>query len=540
MEPDSDCVTINSYKIYFNSNTYDTSELDYTFSGLTNCSAYTFSVSSLDNNGHESSLTSINAVPLWPDPPKNLQYTTTASGTINLTWEEPDSDCVTIYSYRIYFNSNTYDTSELDYTFSGLTNCSAYTFSVSSLDNNNNQSLLSTINNVVPIWYNPPTNLIEVSQQLTSITGLTDGLVSVEIAWTPSSNSCSTIGFKIYQNNILIATVPSSTTSYIINNLSTNQTYNFNVTSFATGIESSFSETLIVSLPVIYTTTGSPLSSYSLESIMLKYSFNGTFIFNYNLLMEYTLVGGGGGGGLWSKNFDSGSTGGGGGHILNTNSSRLVSKDTFNLFIGTGGAGGYDYSDPLTSIGKRGSESSIVGTLTLFNVSTQNSVYSGQGGRGAENFSWEGGGGPGGNSTSANGGIYNSTYKNGTGGAGGSLTLVDTNNMIISTTLGGGGFDSQISSGGNGGAGHQGIDGSYYGGGGGGGGANSATMTKGIGGTGGGGNGTQSSPYEAAEDGKSPGGGGGGSNNYGGPPEPKAPLPGNGANGIIIIKFTNP
>ena len=254
--------------------------------------------------------------------------------------------------------------------------------------------------------------------------------------------------------------------------------------------------------------------------------------------MEYTLVGGGGGGGLWSQGNlgNPGSPGGGGGHILNTNSPRLVLKNNFTLTIGQGGLGGNNYSNPLTSIGTIGIDSSISGTD--FNVSTNNALYSGQGGRGLENVAWDGGGN-GGNPTNANGGTY-VIGNNGTGGAGGTLTLVDSsNNIVLPATLGGTGLNNNSTSGGNGGAGHSGIDG-IYGGGGGGGGANLAGMLKGIGGNGGGGNGTQSSPLENAQNGQSPGGGGGGSNNFGGAPEPQQPLPGNGANGIIIIKFTSP
>lgn len=385
---------------------------------------------------------------------------------------------------------------------------------------------------------------MQVSQKLSDIINLVDGLANVQIAWTPSPNNCGTIiGYNVYQNNILISTVLPSMTSYTITNLPTNNTYNFNVTSLAAGIELSFSSTLTVTLPVIYTTTGSPLNSFTSGNIMLTYLSNGTFNFNYDLLMEYTLVGGGGGGGLWSIGTSNGSPGGGGGHIINTNSPRVVLKNNFLLTIGTGGPGGNNFSSPFTSIGTIGSDSSIVGTA--FNVSTNNSLYSGQGGRGAVNVSWEGGGGSGGNVTSANGGIVvtgspPSPPYNGTGGAGGTLTLVNSSNVIVTTILGGTGFNNQTTSGGNGGAGNQGIDGLYYGGGGGGGGINSSSNFKGFGGNGGGGNGTQISPFYAAENGQLPGGGGGGSNAVGGLPEPQPPLPGNGANGIIIIKFTNP
>lgn len=426
-------------------------------------------------------------------------------------------------------------------------NCNSYEYFIIAI--NQTEKIISEPSNKVTTYVSyiePPISVVEISQKLTAIINLTDGLASVQISWTPSPNFCGTItGYKIYKNNILTATVLPSITTYTVTNLPTNNNYNFNVTSLAQGIESSFSPTLVVSLPLIYTTTGSPLSSFSSGSVMLKYSLNGTFNFNYDLLMDYTLVAGGGGGGLWSITGSSGTPGGGGGHVINTNASRVVTKNNFSLVVGTGGLGGYNYSNPLTSIGTIGTNSSIVGTLSAFNISTNNSIYSGQGGRGAVNISWEGGGGPGGNITSANGGVittvppFVSPY-NGTGGGGGTLTLVNSSNTIVTTIIGGIGLGNQLSSGGNGGSGQQGIDGIYYSGGGGGGGANLSTMFKGLGGNGGGGNGTQNNPLTFAQNGQSPGAGGGGSNKVGGTPEPQPPLPGNGANGIIIIRFTNP
>lgn len=495
-----------------------------------------------------------NSANKWPDNAKLLgaiqiypPYITSivaGFGKATIVWTF-DSSCLPATNFNIYQNElliQVVPGNILTVTLN-VTNCNSYEYYIIAI--NTTANIVSGPSNKVTAFVSyiePPINLIEVSQQLTSIINITDGLASVQIAWTPSSNFCGTvIGYNIYKNNILIATVSPSTTSYTVTNLSTNNSYNFNVTSLAAGIESSLSSTLTVTLPIIYTTTGSPLSSFSSGDIMLKYSSNGTFNFNYDLLMEYTLVGGGGGGGLWSQGSANGSPGGGGGHILNTNLSRLVSKNNFSLTIGSGGLRGYDYNAQSTSEGSIGSDSSIVGTLTAFNVSTTNSSYSGQGGFGAINVSWRGGGGPGGN-TSASGGVTIPTppYTNGTGGGGGTLTLVDSNNNILPPTIGGTGGDNQINSGGNGGAGHQGIDGIFYGGGGGGGAANLGTMNKGNGGNGGGGYGTQINPLQNAQNGQSPGGGGGGSNNFGGSPEPQPPLPGNGANGIIIINFTNP
>jgi len=493
----------------------------------------------------------------WPQNAKLLgaiqiypPYITSVVSGFNKTTIEWtfDSSCLPATNFNIYQNNlliNVVPGNIFTITLDVI-NCNTYEYYIIAI--NPTAQVTSEPSNIVTTYVSyiePPINLVQVSQKLSEIINLVDGFANVQIAWTPSPNNCGTIiGYNVYQNNILISTVLPSMTSYTITNLPTNNTYNFNVTSLAAGIESSFSSTLTVTLPVIYTTTGSPLDSFTSGNIMLKYLSNGTFNFNYDLLMEYTLVGGGGGGGLWSIGTSNGSPGGGGGHIINTNSPRVVSKDIFSLVVGSGGPGGNNYGSQFTSIGTIGSNSSMVGTFTSFYISTNNSGYSGQGGRGAINVSWEGGGGLGDNVTSANGGIVvavvGSPPYNGTGGAGGSLTLVNSSNAIVTTILGETGFNNQIMSGGNGGAGNQGIDGLYYGGGGGGGGANLTSMFKGFGGNGGGGDGTQINPLEAAENGKLPGGGGGGSNAVGGLPQPQPPLPGNGANGIIIINFTNP
>jgi hypothetical protein len=378
-------------------------------------------------------------------------------------------------------------------------------------------------------------------KSITNITGTT-GTATIQIFWSPPLNYCGTIyGYKIYIDNIFIDIVLAPITTYITTPLAINQTYNFNIVTisiinYPSGrykIDSVFSSTLKVNLPIIYTTTGSPTSTFNSGSVMLKYISDELFTINYDLFMQYTLVGGGSGGGYWY--FTVGTAAGGGGQVLNTNTYSIVSKNTFSLVVGVGGLGGISFSQ---GNGETGTDSSISGLG--FNVSTNNNLYAGDGGRGEINYSYNGGGGPGGNIISANGGTYNTGPANGTGGAGGSLTIVNSLNMIISTTIGGQGQNTQASSGGSGGSGHQGIDLITYGGGGGGGAFPNIGNTGGLGGSGGGGKGAFNDPVATpAQDGQAPGGGGGGGCNNGSPPGPGL-LPGNGANGIIIIEFTNP
>jgi hypothetical protein len=273
---------------------------------------------------------------------------------------------------------------------------------------------------------------------------------------------------------------------------------------------------------------------------ILRFLENGYITASQNLDIEFTLVGGGGGGGGYSSYY-CGYAAGGGGHILSTSSTtkiRMNSGSTWNITIGSGGASGQVRNIP----GKIGNNTSI--SSTNFNVSTNNSLYSGQGGIGLYQYSSNGGGGPGGGITSANGGIMTSTsILSGSGGAAGTLTYIDASGTIVETRLPSNGGNSTTYVAGNGSNGFQGIDGGYYGGGGGGGEfINSLPASKigGFGGTGGGGNGCffksngNSAPtfIEPATNGiMNTGGGGGGGG------DASIYISGMGGSGIVIFKI---
>jgi len=474
-----------------------------------------------------------------PYPPVITSVTNDCS-IVTLTWTQ-DETCLPVSRFDIYqdgvfVKSVAGTVFTTDIVIAGET-CSNYNFFIVAGTSGNVVSDPSNIVSIYIINLKPPINLTNGIPKLTAITGVNIGTASVQISWSPPPlNFCDITEYNIYQDNVFLATVSSSVTSYTVTLLSTNQTYNFNVTSVLGGIESVFSSTLAVTLPVIYTTTGSPADTFSSGSIMLTYSGAGAFDFNYELSMQFTLVGGGSGGGYWY--FAVGTSAGGGGQVLNTDGSRNVSANTWAIVVGQGGAGA-----TTSAVGGTGTDSSIVATGTVFNVTTTNSSYAGQGGQGSINNSYAGGGGPG-NPTSANGGNYSS--NNGPGGGGGSLTLVDLTNTITTFTIGGPGQNSQLSAGGNGGDGHAGIDGNMYGGGGGGGGwPGNSPYTPGTGnpggtgGAGGGGNGAANVVSPPSRDGTAPGGGGGGGS-HNNSDVSKGIFPGSGSNGIVILLFTAP
>lgn len=474
-----------------------------------------------------------------PSPPVITSITNNCT-IVTLTWTYEDI-CLPVSRFDIYQDgvfvksvARTVFTTEVD--VNNLTSSTYNFFIIAGTSGNIVSNPSNSVSIFISIVLYPPTNLTNGTPTLTSITSITQGLATVQISWSPSLlNLCDITGYNIYQNTILVATVPSSVTSYTTT-LPTNAIYNFNVTSVLGEIESVFSSTLNVNLPVIYTTTGTLVDSFSSGSITLTYSGDGTFDFNYELSMEYTLVGGGSGGGYWF--FDVGTSAGGGGQVLNTDGPRNVSSNNWTITVGQGGAGA-----TTSANGGTGTDSSITGTG--FSVTTTNSSYAGQGGKDAVNLSYAGGGGPGGNITSANGGTY--AYNNGAGGGGGSLTLVDpTNTIITPVTIGGIGQGSLSTSGGPGGSGHTGIDGITYGGGGGGGGWPGASpytpgtgWPGGAGGAGGGGTGATNVVSPPSRDGTAPGGGGGGGSHNSSQPNTGIE-PGSGFNGIVILLFTAP
>jgi hypothetical protein len=206
--------------------------------------------------------------------------------------------------------------------------------------------------------------------------------------------------------------------------------------------------------------------------------------------IDVLVVGGGGGG---SHSFG----GGGGGGEVGYVSSRVVSMQSYSIYVAHGGSAVADTHGEQSSF----DDIQAVGGRTAFDTD----------GRGGSSGIWPGGAG--GNAVEYVGG--------GGGGASGSG--------------GSGGFGGLSAPGGNGGAGKESdITGHsmYYGGGGGG---NSFAAAGGAGGLGGGGSGANmdgGSRLSAPEDGSPNTGGGGGGDGYN--------APGDGGSGVVIVRYTSP
>ena len=249
--------------------------------------------------------------------------------------------------------------------------------------------------------------------------------------------------------------------------------------------------------------------------------------------IDYLLVAGGGGGGGATNSASLGGGGGGaGGTVIQATSVAVTANTVINIAVGLGGAGG-----AAGAAGSNGTESSIqINGGTWIQATGGTGGGQGTGTSNVDTLSGDGGG-----NASYSGGA--SVWDGGGGGAGAG------GNGVAGTDIGG--------QGGNGGAGGIGVTSAisndpsqYYGGGGGGGGTPSnnnqpSAQTDGFGGLGGssvGGKGGVVSATKASAPSATNGaldtgsGGGGGGWNYNFTAAQKKG--GDGANGIVIIKYT--
>ncbi len=251
------------------------------------------------------------------------------------------------------------------------------------------------------------------------------------------------------------------------------------------------------------------------------FTSSGAFIPSTALTADYAVIAGGAGGGY------SQGGGGGAGGVLSTFSASLSANTVYPAVVGAGGVG----STSLQAFGSNGTDSVFISSTA---IGGGGGATGGVSGRNGGSGGGAGNGGSPGNGTVGqgnNGGTASNSAPNYGGGGGGGA--------------GGVGGNGTSGSGGNGGAGvntwsswlsslNLGVSGFIAGGGG----AGTFTGgTAGTGGSGGGGNAGVSTTGQAGFPGVANTGSGGGGSSYG-PSFPGSAGPGgNGASGLIIIRY---
>lgn len=330
---------------------------------------------------------------------------------------------------------------------------------------------------------------------ITSVSSI-DNIVT--LVWIQSEFCLPVSRFDIYQNDIFIKSVPSSTftTNIEVEFCNTYEYFIIAVTNGST-IFSEPSNVVNITIPILtpymiidgtYTQ-----SSDGIYNTILTFTTSASIIFNISVPIDYVVTGGGAGG---YKGYTGGTAGGDGGNggsggqVVSSNFTSTIAT-VYSLTIGNGGVGS---SGSGGSSGGNGGNSSISGVVTA--LGGTNPGNGGAGGTGSS-----GSGTPG--VIGSNGTLG---YGGGGGGGGGGA-----GSIIGSDAAGGGGSGSSVGGvGGTGGTKYE-VDGN--------------PGTTALANTGGG------------------GGGGGGGGQKGGGPSDVPGIGGNGGNGgsgIIILKFNAP
>jgi hypothetical protein len=522
------CIPISSFYIYQDGKLVKVVPYTITSTTINNLNfntTYTFYIIALSNTTQSEPSNTLSATTIvLPEAPV-LLTAVGGCGIVDLTWSYVLNICIS--SFYIYQDGELVKVVPYTITSTTINNLNfntTYTFYIIALGNTTQSEPSNSLSATTIPLPSSPTNLQATTPTTTSI----------NLTWNPV-NENFILGYNIYNagDGSLAANVtPASVSSYTFTGLITGNTYSYYIKSYNICYTSNASNSVIVTLLPLYSVIG----SYELLNGFLYFkSTTSTAIltFNYDVSVNFTLVGGGGGGGSFAQG-SAGTPGGGGGCIISTPPSTpifLSAGSYFNITVGAGGAGGNTSID-----GQPGGDTSITGTSS---ITTNNSVYGGGGGFGKVNVASTAAFNPQ-PSNGSPGGAYGGYLACGGGGAGG--TLVYFTQPSTYTYVSGGGFGIQgdpVGNGGSGGNGNVGIDSNTYGGGGGGGAYSSSggPYFGGPGGTGGGAPGINSNGIQPAASGTPNTGGGGGGTTTNIVPTTTVSA-GSGGNGVAIFTVT--
>ncbi|GGH36789.1 fibronectin type III domain-containing protein [Paenibacillus segetis] len=164
---------------------------------------------------------------LPPSAPTNLHATGTTTSSVSLAWDA-STDNVGVTGYDVYQGTTLLGTvsgSTLNYTNSGLSANTTYTYKVTAKDAAGN---ISGYSNQISVTTDPisggdllpptvPTN-VTVSSTTSS---------SISLSWTASTDNVAVTGYNVYQGSTLALTVTGTTAT--ITGLAASTTYSFTV-----------------------------------------------------------------------------------------------------------------------------------------------------------------------------------------------------------------------------------------------------------------------------------------------------------------------
>ncbi len=199
----SDNVAVTGYRIKRGAVTLAiVSGLSYADTGLDSGTTYHYQVIALDEQGNESLPAAISAATLAdeeaPSPPEDLAATP-ALLSIQLSWGAA-SDNVAVTGYRIKRGTVTLAiVSGLSYADTGLDSGTTYHYQVIALDEQGNESLPAAISAATLADEEAPSPPEDLAA--------TPALLSIQLAWSASTDNIAVSGYRILRNGTVIATV---------------------------------------------------------------------------------------------------------------------------------------------------------------------------------------------------------------------------------------------------------------------------------------------------------------------------------------------
>jgi chitodextrinase len=240
----TDAFGVSGYKI-FKGGVYiaSSSSTNYTVTGLTASTLYSFTVSAYDaainNSAVSSAITvttaaAVDATP--PTVPAGLTSSAITQTTLTLSWLA-STDIVGVTGYKIFKNGSQIGTSvTTNFSVTGLTASTLYLFTVSAYDAAGNNSAVSS---TLSVLTSTPIDIIAPTvPTINSASGITQNAIT--ISWTASTDNIGVLGYKVFKNSVLIGTTVAL--NYSFSGLSSYTNYSFTVSAFdATGNNSALS-----------------------------------------------------------------------------------------------------------------------------------------------------------------------------------------------------------------------------------------------------------------------------------------------------------
>lgn len=227
----TDNIGVTGYDVYRNGVKVNSSQVTtttYTVSGLSALTTYDFYVIAKDAAGNISG--NSNTIPVStpdtqsPTTPSGLSATNITATSLTVNWNA-SSDNVSVTGYDVYQNGikiNAGLISGLSFAVTGLTQATAYNFTVVAWDGSGNQSATANLLTVTTLDAQAPTAPTGLSSS-----GLT--ATTVNLNWTASTDNIAVAGYDVYRNGVKINASLLSGTTYSVTGLSASTNYSFYV-----------------------------------------------------------------------------------------------------------------------------------------------------------------------------------------------------------------------------------------------------------------------------------------------------------------------